>query len=237
MMVSPSPLSPNEVQFYFTRAAVGAGAPFGLGEEMSAAAIWLAGHGYDAAREVSPALNSLANGSSSSEIVISHEPGQFNFSSAVDDPLSVIYAGPAIADKLVIAATNSQPALITVNQVDQPALLVAYLASRIKRGVMRLTFTTPTAGADRVTIELDINGEWTPRIDDLLPAAVKSIEIHFQPNSAGKMCPDPVYDICHGINIDATSWTIIYGYFHKCLVPSTDISRIQGAGAGLTDND
>ena len=37
----------------------------------------------------------------------------------------------------------------------------------------------------------------------------------------------PVYD----------SWSVIYSFFKRCLVPSTAESRITGAGAGLVDTD
>ena len=37
----------------------------------------------------------------------------------------------------------------------------------------------------------------------------------------------PVYD----------SWSEIYSFFKRCLVPSTEESRKSGAGAGLVDTD
>ena len=37
----------------------------------------------------------------------------------------------------------------------------------------------------------------------------------------------PVYD----------SWTVIYSFFKRCLVPSTEESLKSGAGAGLVDTD
>ena len=37
----------------------------------------------------------------------------------------------------------------------------------------------------------------------------------------------PVYD----------SWSVIYSFFKRCLVPSTEESRKSGAGAGLVDTD
>ena len=37
----------------------------------------------------------------------------------------------------------------------------------------------------------------------------------------------PVYD----------SWSDIYSFFKRCLVPSTEESRKSGAGAGLVDTD
>ena len=37
----------------------------------------------------------------------------------------------------------------------------------------------------------------------------------------------PVYD----------SWSVIYSFFKRCLVPSTAESRKKGAGAGLVDTD
>ena len=42
MSTSDLYLSFNEIMFYFTRAAVGGGVPFGLAEDFGRAAIWIA---------------------------------------------------------------------------------------------------------------------------------------------------------------------------------------------------
>ena len=40
-----------------------------------------------------------------------------------------------------------------------------------------------------------------------------------------------------GVAVAEEPWATVYAHFSKCLVPSTDESRLGGAGAGLTDND
>ena len=41
----------------------------------------------------------------------------------------------------------------------------------------------------------------------------------------------------NGLEISRQSWMILYDFYHHILVPSTDESRLAGAGAGLVDND
>ena len=52
-------LSFNEVMFYFSRAAVGAGLPYGLADEFGRSSIWIAAGGLDPAAITSNALKSL----------------------------------------------------------------------------------------------------------------------------------------------------------------------------------
>ena len=52
-------LSFNEIMFYFTRAAVGAGLSFGLAEDFGRSSIWIAACGLDPARITSKTLKFL----------------------------------------------------------------------------------------------------------------------------------------------------------------------------------
>ena len=47
-------LSFNEILFYFTRAAVGVGVPYGLAEDFAKSSIWLGICGFDPAKNVFP---------------------------------------------------------------------------------------------------------------------------------------------------------------------------------------
>ena len=57
-------LSFNEIMFYFTRAAAGAGVPFGLAEDFGRAATWIAASGLDPAEMTASALKELECGHS-----------------------------------------------------------------------------------------------------------------------------------------------------------------------------
>ena len=58
-------LSLNEIMFYFTRAAVGAGLSFGMAEDFERSSIWIAASDLDPARITSKTLKSLDEDQSS----------------------------------------------------------------------------------------------------------------------------------------------------------------------------
>ncbi len=208
-----TPLSLNEIRFFFTRAAVGAGAPFGLGEDFANAAIWLAGQGLDPAELVAPALSALAGGNSSSRIVEHKNGDTVSFSGEGDKPLSALYAGPAIADRLGAAAVAGQKTTIISGSVDQPALIAAYIgAAKLERGLVSVSSAVPAS----LTVEYD---PWASTPSDGNEAKMSRHLLEY------------------GVNVAAGPWETVFDSFRKCLVPSSSQSREQGAGAGLTDND
>ncbi len=111
---TPTPLSLNEVRFFFTRAAVGAGAPFGIGEDFANASIWLACAGADPAQLAAPALKRLADGASCGRLSISSGSEGVHLACAEGEVASAIFAGPAVADWLAVELAKRK---ITVNCV------------------------------------------------------------------------------------------------------------------------
>lgn len=84
-MSAPAPRSLAEIRFYVTRAVVGAGAPFGIGEEVAEAVIRLSSKGRMDWQSLATALDALGQGQSVCQL------------DAPDAPASALLAGPAMA--------------------------------------------------------------------------------------------------------------------------------------------
>lgn len=84
-MTAGPPRSLAEIRFYVTRAAVGAGAPFGIGEEVAEATVRLASKGRMDWVALSEALDALGSG------------GSVPPSDGTDSLVSAVIAGPMMA--------------------------------------------------------------------------------------------------------------------------------------------
>ena len=93
MSAAATPMSLNEIGFYFTRAAVGAGAPFGLGEDFAETSRWAAYLGFDPAAAAVPALRGLAGGGSGTALTFRRSENAISVESRDGRILSAIYAG------------------------------------------------------------------------------------------------------------------------------------------------
>lgn len=241
-----TPLSLNEVRFFFTRAAIGAGAPFGLGEDFAKAAIWLASTGSDPASVVAPALHSLATGESDCKVILQQNETVTRYLSDEGKPLSSIYAGPVIADRLGVMAVAGKDVRVVLENIDQPAMIAAYVAAvQINGGLAKITWESAGGNATRIEIGSDgINVFAEKGQMDFITCGPCDVEVTLSrktPSNDSSDTPEVTLSrpdiVKEGVNVGADPWAIVFGFFRKCLVPSSDQSRQQGAGAGLTDND
>jgi len=119
-------LSLNEIMFYFTRAAVGAGLSFGMAEDFGRSSIWIGASGLDPARITSKTLKSLDEAQSSlcasqteigAETVLTPSGGK---------QLSALFAGPSVCDWILEKkAVSDKTQHFVVEQVDHPFLIAA----------------------------------------------------------------------------------------------------------------
>ncbi len=220
----PDLLSLNEVLFHLARAAAGAGAPVGICEEFAATASWLAFIRMDPARAALPALDALARGQSSGDLVIRED----RIACREGQMVSAIFAGPVIMDRL-----SMEPAeLVTlrVDEVDVP-LLLAGAATASGSGHVRLVMH---AGAGTI---IDVAGG---KVAVKGGATCGRAAVTIVANAPGAAVPDcaPLHVVDegrkaaleHGIAVDSTAWSGILAYYGKTLVPSTERSRSAGAG-------
>ncbi len=236
-------LSLNEIRFYFTRAAVGAGAPFGIGEEFAEASSWLAFLGIDPAAAALPALDGLASGDSDGALVLLHRDGALHVGCPGRLKVSALFAGPAVVDRLTIESAREISCRLHIDEADQPLLiLAAVVAAGI--GWIRLDWPLPDEGP----VLAEVGGgrvrlDWPPGADfgQSGPAAVRIVvngpSAGFSRDArAFHMADGRKRAVTCGVAVDGRAWSGVLGHFRKYLVPSTERSRSEGAGAGSIDN-
>ena len=244
---SATPLSLNEISFVLIRAAVGAGASFGIGEELARASTWLACLGFDPAEAAVPTLRGLADGESGRELVLRDGHEAIHVQGRDGRRLSAIHAGPVVADRLSIEAGTGGECRLVLDETDQPLLIAATVAAAdIDAG--RITVTWRSPGGGRSVVELvdgmvrlsgtegtgvAANGPAGVEIALNRPSAMATFGLHPTPR---RLADGRRRAVERGVVVDGPAWSTIVGYFNKCLVPSTARSRSAGAGAGSIDN-
>ncbi len=243
-----TPLSLNEISFFFTRAAVGAGAPFGIGEDFAKAATWLAFFGADPAELAAPALSGLGTGGSSGRLTLLDARDAICVQGVNGEALSAIFAGPAVTDLVTVEAEKGTTRRIVLQKVDQPALIAAAVAAA-DIDADRIVVSWRASAGGEIVVEI-ANGR--VEIADaggsgLGAAEATDVEVVLNGRAAleGRTLSVTAADILErkarapsdGVVVGDVPWSTVHGCFRKCLVPSNDTSRTAGAGAGLTDND
>ena len=247
MSETTTPLSLNEIAFYFTRAAVGAGTPFGIGEDFAEASKYLAYLGFDPAQAAVPALRGLAGGRSGTALSLRTAGDAVHVGSSDAPILSALYAGPVIADRLSIEAGRGLERRLRLDDTDQPLLVLGAIAAA---GIdaTRIALFWPLRDGRRAAVELN---DGIARFSGLHPTDIASprpAQVDIVVNGAApEMAPAHAATkslaegrsraVRHGVAVDEAARSRVLAFFDKCLVPTTDRSRDAGAGAGLTDND
>ena len=245
-----SPVSLNEIRFYFTRAAVGAGAPFGLGEEFARSSAWLACLGLDPARCAVPALRALADGTSSGALTVRGGHAATRLQSRDGRTLSAIHAGPVVADRLSIEAARSSDYIVALVATDQPVLIAAAVAAAgIDADLISVSWQPPegrriavelTGGRARVTVpdgtDLAASGPAEVAITLNRPAGVGIPPSHLPIPEETRIADGRQRAARLGVAVGDAAWAEVIRFFGKCLVPATERSRSSGAGAGSIDN-
>ena len=240
-------LSFNEIFFYFTRAAIGGGVPFGLAEDFGHAAIWIAASGLDPALITSNALKELDCGHSSMKTTITEGKEEILLTADSGKKLSAIQAGAAVCDLISERTENPKNIQsIIAEKVDVPFLVCAALgAAAYDRWEISWSASDDTTCSVLICEDGSWESSWKGR---KIPEVIDGVDVKvifmnncedyyekwdgktFYSSTNKKKILEtgvPVYD----------SWSDIYSFFKRCLVPSTEESRKSGAGAGLVDTD
>lgn len=218
MATSYGPLSLNEILFFFTRATVGAGAPFGIGEDIAKAAVFIAECGYDPGPTVATALRNLDEKKSKPAATLRTLNGRTVIECDQGEQVSVVYTAPMAMDWL--KSQGSSPDLrVFIRLLDCPFLMAAFCGTQWGVSIVDET------GSER---------ELSTKIQhSTLPGPVDVMITRRQSGFINRR-----NDILQtGVHINEDAWDIIRAYFTRCLVPSTEESRVGGAGAGLVDRD
>ena len=247
MSETTTPLSLNEIGFYFTRAAVGAGTPFGIGEDFAEASKSLAYLGFDPAQAAVPALRGLAGGRSGTVLSLRTAGDAMHVGSSDAPVLSALYAGPMIADRLSIEAGGGTERRFRLDDTDQPLLVLGAVAAA---GIdaARIALSWPLRAGRRAVVELNdgmatVSGLHAGDIASLGPAPLDIVlngpapEMPTADAVVLGLAEGRARAVRHGVAVDEAARLTVLAFFDRCLVPPTDQSRDAGAGAGLTDND
>ncbi len=201
-------LSFGELHFYTCRAAFGAGLHWGLAEDAAATAIWLARHGLDPAPALARMLRGLRDGTSATTPLLDRQGHQVTLRAEAGRQLSALVAGPSAGDWWDVLAQDPAARLL-VSNADAPGWVMAAIAQRRDPG------------------------ELAP-VDGVLDAPPGDLRVdHTCFAAAGETMADPP----RHATVGAASWAVVQEFFRQSLVPSTDASRVAGAGAGLVDRD
>ncbi len=216
-------MSLNEIGGLAKKAARGAGLPWGLSEEAADATRWLSAHGFDGPATLASELRHNDR-VAYSELAPRLDAGPWR---AADRAMCPLIAGATLADHAYLLAEGND---IVLGRVSYPALLVPF-ASRAAHALgVTLQMSWPACqlyfspeggmfqdeGANPGTEEAD--GVTCTRIE-ALPPGIASCR--------------PVADP----DVATPTLTFLNALAARTCVPTSDTSRLRGAGAGLSDND
>jgi len=205
----------NEIEVLFKKAAVGAGYPFGVAEEIGQAGAWLCAQGQDG---IAACLAGIETGLDAPAPTVS-DSGTLSFADA-----HVARCGPSALDLLLSDDTGGEVRLVNV---DAPLLLVGLA------GVAADAWATDIAMqfSDGCTVRVGPAG-----LDMSVPPPVAGVDVIMELRKAGGT-PSDRKPPSGGLDVDARLWTEALALAARTYVPASDASRARGAGAGEIDND
>lgn len=245
--VTSTPLSLNEIRFYFTRAAVGAGTPFGIGEVFTAASMHLAFLGIDPARAAASALSSLMTGQSCASLALRDDDNIIHVESRRPLAVSALYAGPVAADRLFIEAGYSSERRFRIHRVDQPLIVAgAVAATGIENARIVVSWTKECGSPSRMDLNGDIASLTGMQENVEHPSGPATVDLLLTSLDSGKPLTTGLTRsivqgrsraIQHGVEMDSLSRATVMAFFNRTLVPTSHLSRVTGAGTGAEDSD
>jgi len=205
----------NEITDVLKKAAVGRGLPFGLAEDTAQAGAWLIGQGHDG---VSAVLMAIEDGFYGPATKIEAHHTQYLLEGRV------AVCGPSCVELLAGVALVKEVRLFNL---DSPFLLIGQAGIGYQNFDIELTLRFSDGAMASISERgLTLCGSFPQRGTDVLVTCDHS---------------NPTTDIANtrtnGIEIEPETWRAITALAAKTHVPSSEISRTKGAGAGQIDNN
>lgn len=210
-------VSINEAEVMATKAAWGAGRPWGLAQEAGRAVAWLEAMRLPGAASLL-ALLVASDGMPCEQL----RPG------ATRDgvwqgagPLCPVLAGAYISD------SGGEAFACSLREVYSPLLLVPFASLTCAN--VQVAWGTTSIVADRVAASVEGSG-----LGDGIAATVL-----MSPAGSSQPAKQTVtHSLRTGpVDIADEIWEALSAFAHRTYVPASESSRLKGAGAGLTDND
>ncbi|BCG97819.1 DUF3726 domain-containing protein [Mesorhizobium sp. 131-2-1] len=223
----PAGSSLNEIEAQVKKAARGAGLPWGLAEEAGRGGRALAGASPRHLEALADALEALKAGRHSWRF----DASGTSLHALDDKPLSALAVAPAVSDR---SRGMEAGAMLSIDAPVAAACLLAPTLADISRRSGRRVLVS-LAGR-QISIGPDIAKAATALEQvpgDTRKQTVAEISLSSEPasDSAAAACDH------QGIHIPQGLWQRFGALAALTYVPASEISRLAGAGAGLSDND
>jgi len=238
-----APRSYNEIRFFVTRAAIGAGLPYSLAECLGSWAMRLAVEGIEPVRACASVLNHLTDGLVDRDCSALLRPDQTG-SEEPQKTRSVVYVAPVVCDWINVTLTGQHPQKTwVIDRIDCPELLVAAIAGEC--GNAPGVDVACSQADHQIVVWVSKGGIDGTSLKDLVDQSLRGkpgfweVQVHLSggTEACGLKPPDWQSAYAKGIAVDSQAWPVIESLFSRSLVPSSDQSLLGGAGAGLQDND
>ena len=205
----------NEIMDVLKKAAVGRGLPVGLAEDAAHAGVWLIGQGHDG---VSAVLMAIEDGFNGPAIKIGAGHTQIFLEGRV------AVCGPSCIELLAGVALVKEVRLFNV---DSPFLLIGQAGIGFQNFNIELTLRFSDGAMASISDRgLTLCGSLPLRGTNVLVTCYQSNQTTSIANPR-----------TNGIEIEPKIWQAITALAAKTYVPSSEISRTKGAGAGQIDNN
>jgi len=233
-------VSLNEIQTITYKACIAVGLPIGISQDASQAA----GHVYPqyqgSMKPFADAVSAVDKKYSDKYNITQAVEGIFS-SITTGKQLSALYAAPTVCDQILVRNNNSQAhSLITLIELDVPVIIIfeiMFTTMFIRNGVsitwsinqgdkMQGACVSGNIIFTRGNYE-DLFSLRKSKLTISIPNYISSLSF-LNANNTDKLL---------NLDIDNMTWKCLSEYADRLLVPSSDASRMKGAGAGTIDTD
>jgi len=214
----------SEIETMSMRAARGAGLPWGLAEEAGKAARWLTVRGLFSAERLAGILG-RHDRHNHADLAPTDLDGVWQ---ATSGGLCPLIAGTALCD---IAADIADSRTIKLGETREPLWLAPYVA-----GAAKLTGAVISIAWDDVIVTLSDKGEGIEGNESALTAS-RTSGVRCQHASQLNAPTALTQESARIPAVPTTAWSRLEALAQRTYAPSTEASRLSGAGAGLTDNN
>lgn len=228
-------VSLSEIQTMATKAAFGSGLPFGLAEDTGIGVRLLSRSGLSAVEWLTITLENHGPGFLVCPLEQRVQGDVWLWSATTETgTLCPLVVGPSLAD-FIVAAGESMPHRISVENVAAPMLVLGFLA--LSGISLKVTWNNDTAHLSGGRIRQYTSATNT----GLLDANPTTVNIEMD-NHDVQQSEDGIsahWDAApkQGIEVDPRVWRRLESIAANILVPDSEVSRTRGAGAGLVDTD
>ncbi len=211
----------NEIEAETKKAIRGAGLAWGLAEEGAKAARWLAARAIDPMPALMDILDRHDRGENISTAIMLSQTGRWE----ARDPICPIVLGATLCDRADLLVASP----FAAGPVARPLLIIPFAARAA--GMLKRELRLNLNGDD---VLLSAQGELMAKTTPADPADVDELRCRIAEGGASM----PVSRMTNaGLAVDRDRWSRLMQFAHRTYVPATERSRLEGAGAGMIDND